>query len=105
MMMRKVFDLLKLTFLILLLIGLGRIVSAQDQTVSVAILNFQDDTGANASVELSQKLAQDLHQRIANSYNDLLPRLNAGADAAAIKTLSIEQIATLGKQSGSRFVV
>ena len=62
-------------FLIPLLIGFGGIVSGQDQTVSVAILNFQDDTGANAPAELGQKLAQDLQQKIAIGYKDLLPRL------------------------------
>lgn len=103
--MRKVLDLLRVTFLVLVLIGLAGIVSGQNQTVSVAILNFQDDTGANAPAELGQRLAQDLHQKIANSYNDLLPRMSTTADVATIKSLSIEQIAALGKQSSAKFVV
>jgi len=92
-------------FLIPLLIGFGGIVSGQDQIVSVAILNFQDDTGANAPAELGQKLAQDLQQKIAIGYKDLLPRLVAGSDAAAAKGLTIDQIAALGKQNGARYVV
>src|SRR5712692_7768246 len=104
-MMRKVLDLPKFTFLVLVLIGLVGIVSAQNQTVSVAILNFQDDTGANAPVELGQKLAQDLHQKVATGYQDLLPRLISGTDAGALKGLKIDQIAALGKQNGARFVV
>src|SRR2546428_11763240 len=104
MMMRKVLDLLKFAFLVLVLIGLGGIIWGQDQTVSVAILNFQDDTGANAPAELGQKLARDLHQKVATSYKDFLPRIVAGSDAA-VKGLTIDQIAALGKQSGAKFVV
>jgi hypothetical protein len=81
------------------------IVSGQNQTVSIAILNFQDDTGANAPAELGQKLAQDLHQKVATGYKDLLPRLVVGSDAAAVKGLTIDQIAALGKQNGAKFVV
>ena len=94
-----------LSFLILLPIGLVGIVSGQNQTVSIAILNFQDDTGANAPAELGQKLAQDLHQKVATGYKDLLPRLVVGSDAAAVKGLTIDQIAALGKQNGAKFVV
>ena len=94
-----------LSFLILLPIGLVGIVSGQNQTVSIAILNFQDDTGANAPAELGQKLAQDLHQKVATGYKDLLPRLVAGSDAAAVKGFTIDQIAALGKQNGAKFVV
>ncbi len=103
-MMRKVLD-LKFIFLVIVLIGLGSIVWGQDQTVSVAILNFQDDTGANAPAELGQKLSQDLHQKIATGFKDLLPRLVAASDAAAVRGLTIDQIAALGKQNGARYVI
>ncbi len=91
--------------LMLISFGVGNAASGQDQFVSIAILNFQDDTSANAPAELGQKLAQDLHQKVAVSYKDLLPRVIAGIDAAAVKGLTIEQIAALGKQQGAKFVI
>src|SRR6266496_737939 len=80
--------------------------SLQGQLVSVGILRFQDDSGTSAPSELGQKLAQDLQQSLAVSYKDLLPRvLSTGADASAVKTMSVEQIVALGKQNGVKFIV
>ncbi len=87
-------------------IDVGRDSSGQSQLVSVGILSFQDDSGMNAPSELGQKLAQDLQQSLAVSYKDLLPRvLSTGADASAVKTMSVEQIVALGKQNGVKFIV
>jgi len=81
-------------------------VPAQDQPVSVTIVNFQDDTGSNVPPELRQKLAQDLQQRLAFGYKDVLPRMiSADVDAGASGSLTVEQLSTLGTQSGAKFVV
>src|SRR5882724_445462 len=94
-----VFGLLKLA-----LFGSPEITPLQTQTVSIAILAFQDDTGANAPADLSQKLAQDLQQKLATGHKDLLPRLVTGP-AASVKELTLDQIAALAKQSGAKFVI
>lgn len=96
--------LLVLGFLNLAHLGSPQTASAQTQAVSIAILNFQDDTGANAPAALGQKLARDLHQKIATGYRDLLPRLVTAPDASA-KGLTLDQIAALAKQSGATYVV
>lgn len=93
--------------LALMLVGVagGTPVATQDQVVPVAILNLQDDTGANAPVELGQKLAQNLQQKIASTYKDVLPRVVTGSDPTATRALTIEQLAALGKQHGARFIL
>src|SRR5437773_11862870 len=95
---------LMLGFLNLALFGSLETASAQTQTVSIVILNFQDDTGANAPSDLGQKLAQDLHQKVAIGYRDLLPRL-VTSPAASVRGLTLDQIAALAKQSGAKYVV
>ncbi|HEV8368762.1 MAG TPA: carboxypeptidase regulatory-like domain-containing protein [Pyrinomonadaceae bacterium] len=76
------------------------------QLVSVGILPFRDDSGMGLRPEMSQKLAQDFQQRLAGTFKDLLPRVISGAgDVAATSSLTVEQIAALGKQNGVRFVI
>jgi len=78
----------------------------QSQLVSIGILAFQDESGMNAPAELGQKIAKDLQQKLAVNYKDVLPRMiNAGADASALSAMTVEQVATLGKQNGVKFVV
>ena len=78
----------------------------QGQLVSVGILSFQDDSGLNAPPEFGQKIAQEVQQKLVVSYKDLLPRvISAGTDAAAIKGLTVDQLVTLGKQNGLKFIV
>ena len=79
--------------------------SRQTQTVSIAIVSFQDDTGANATADLRSSLAQSLQQKIAAGYKDLLPRLVGGVDSATVKSFTLDQIAALGKQSGAKYVI
>src|SRR5262249_26884923 len=76
--------------------------SAHAQSVSIAILDFQDDSNATAQSDLGQKLARDLRQRVATAYKDVLPRLVSSLSATG---LTLEQIAALGKQSGATYVV
>jgi protocatechuate 3,4-dioxygenase beta subunit len=58
----------------------------------------------NAPAELGQKIARDLQQKLAVNHRDVLPRmLNAGLDPAA--ALNVEQVVTLGRQNGVKFVV
>jgi len=76
------------------------------QLVSVGILRFQDDSGIGMSPELGQKLAQDLQQRFAGTFKDVLPRVINGATNSATTTpLTIDQIVELGKQNGVKFVI
>jgi protocatechuate 3,4-dioxygenase beta subunit len=78
----------------------------QSQLVSIGILTFQDESGMNAPAELGQKIAKDLQQKLAVNYKDVLPRMiNAGGDASAVAAMTVEQVATLGKQNGVKFVV
>jgi protocatechuate 3,4-dioxygenase beta subunit len=60
----------------------------------------------NAPADLGQKIAKDLQQKLAINYKDVLPRmLNAGLDPSASAAMSVEQVVTLGKQHGVKFVV
>jgi ElaB/YqjD/DUF883 family membrane-anchored ribosome-binding protein len=87
----------------LLVITANRPVRAQSPVVSVAIVDFQDDSGSNVPQPLRRKIAQDLQQKLLDAYKDLLPRLIA-TDASA-QTLTVEQLVALGKQNGASFVV
>ncbi len=78
----------------------------QGPLVSVGILRFQDDSGIGAPPEVGQQLAQELHQKLATTFKDLLPRLiSGGPDLAATSNLTIEQVVALGKQNGVKFVI
>lgn len=80
-------------------------ISLQPQVVPIGILFFQDESGMNAPADLGQKIAKDLQQKLAINYKDVLPRmLNAGLDPSA-PAMNVEQVVTLGKQQGVRFVV
>ena len=83
-----------------------RSTSLQSQLVPIGILFFQDESGMNAPADLGQKIAKDLQQKLAVNYKDVLPRmLNAGLDPSASATMNVEQVVTLGKQNGVKFVV
>lgn len=80
--------------------------SLQSQVIPIGILFFQDESGMNAPADLGQKIAKDLQQKLAVNYKDVLPRmLNAGLDPSAVAALNVEQLVTLGKQNGVKFVV
>ena len=80
--------------------------SLQSQLVPIGILFFQDESGMNAPADLGQKIAKDLQQKLAVNYKDVLPRmLNAGLDPSASAAMNVEQVVTLGKQHGVKFVV
>ena len=81
-----------------------RSTSLQTQLVPIGILFFQDESGMNAPADLGQKIAKDLQQKLAVNYKDVLPRmLNAGLDPSA--ALNVEQVVTLERQNGVKFVV
>src|SRR6266550_3753093 len=75
-----------------------------EQLVSVGILRFQDDSGMSMPPEVGQKLAQDFQQKLAATFKDLLPRVISGTDLPATGSLTVEQVAALGKQNGVKFV-
>ena len=84
----------------------GKSAPLQTQLVPVGILFFQDESGMNAPTELGQKIAKDLQQKLAVNYKDVLPRIiNAVVDPSASAAMNVEQLATLGKQNGVKFVV
>lgn len=79
---------------------------AQNQLVPVAIVNFQDDSGANASPELRLKLAQELQQKLIDGYKDLLPRMMSfDVEPGVGQSLTVDRLVALGQQNGARFVV
>lgn len=76
------------------------------QLVSVGILPFRDDSGMGLRPEVSQQLAQVFQQRLAGTFKDLLPRVISGSpDASSTSSLTVEQVAALGKQNGVKFVI
>src|SRR5690349_20910992 len=77
----------------------------QAQLVSLGILPFQDESGMNAPSDLGQKIAKDLQQRLAINYKDVLPRMINAGDPSTLTALNIEQLVTLGRQNGVKFVV
>lgn len=80
--------------------------SLQSQVVPIGILFFQDESGMNAPADLGQKIARDLQQKLAVNHKDVLPRmLNTGLDPSASAAMNVEQVVTLGKQHGVKFVV
>jgi hypothetical protein len=78
---------------------LGRV---QNKITVVGILSFQDETDSGAPAELGRKIAQQLKQRLALSFSDIVPK-SLSADAPA--TLPVEQAAAIGRQNGVQFVV
>lgn len=76
--------------------------SIQNKIAIVGILNFQDETDSGAPPELGRKLAQQLKQRLASSFNDIVPK-SLSSDTPA--TLSVEQAVAIGKQNAVQFVV
>lgn len=88
-----------------LFFGQARSVSFQGQVISVGILSFQDESGTNLPLSFGQKIARDLQQKMNGAYKDLLVRLLTPDDPSSTQTLSVEQVAELGKQQGVNFVV
>ena len=80
--------------------------AAQAQVVTVGVVAFQDESGAEVAPALVGQLARTLQQRLAAAHRDLLPRaVGAEPDAPPPGTLGVEQLVALGKQRGLKFVV
>jgi protocatechuate 3,4-dioxygenase beta subunit len=80
--------------------------STQGAAVSVGVLPFQDDSGSNASADVSQKIAQEVQRKLNASSKSILARpLNAVPDNSQARAMTIEQLVALGKQSGLAFVI
>jgi hypothetical protein len=78
----------------------------QSQLIGIAILPFQDESGMNLAPGLGLKLANDLRQKLIIDYKDVLPRmLGVGGDPSATAAMTVEQLASLGKQNGAKFVI
>lgn len=80
--------------------------SAQGQTITVGVFEFQDESGAAQRSEVAQQIARKLAQKLNASYKDVLARSsNAAKDASSIQAMTVEQLGALGKQQGVQFVV
>jgi hypothetical protein len=84
--------------------GFGNPSAAQNQLISIGIFSFQDESGANAPPEFGLKIAQELHRKLVQSYKDVLPRILNNASATP-NTMTVEELARFGKQSGVKFIV
>ncbi|HEX6624557.1 MAG TPA: carboxypeptidase regulatory-like domain-containing protein [Pyrinomonadaceae bacterium] len=86
--------------------GAGATRAAQGQVVTVGVVAFQDESGAEVAPGLVGQLARTLQQKLAATHKDLLPRaVGAEPGAAPAGTLGVEQLAAFGKQRGLKFVV
>lgn len=91
--------------------GSGEMISvgaapAQAQVITVGVLTFQDESGAGLPQELGQNITQSLQQKINVNNKNLLARsLSLATDEISVKAMTIEQLATIGKQSGVKFIV
>ncbi|HEY7913489.1 MAG TPA: hypothetical protein VIG62_16365 [Blastocatellia bacterium] len=75
------------------------------QALSLGILDFQNESSLNLRPELCLKVAQELRQKIILTSKNVLPRaISAGSDLS-IKMMTLEQLTTLGKGYGVKYVV
>jgi hypothetical protein len=79
-------------------------IATQNQLISIGILSFQDESGANTPPEFGQKIAQELHRKLVQNYKDVLPRLLNNASTTP-NTMTVEELAALGKQNGVKFII
>jgi len=78
----------------------------QAKLVPIGVLAFHDESGTGIPSELGLRISRDLQQKLVRSYRDLLPRvIGTEMDAAAIKNMSVFQLASYGKQQGVTFLV
>jgi len=79
--------------------------SQSGQLVTVGILPFHDESGAQASPEFLRRVVQEFRRQLASSFKDVLPRTLSGEMPGAPAAMSVEQLASVGRQQGVRFVV
>ncbi|MCM3905661.1 MAG: carboxypeptidase regulatory-like domain-containing protein [Pyrinomonadaceae bacterium] len=79
---------------------------AQGQTITVSVLEFQDESGAGERSAVAQEIARKLVQKLNAAYKDVLARhSNTAKDASSIQAMTVEQLGALGKQQGVQFVI
>ncbi len=76
--------------------------SVQNKITVVGILSFQDETDSGAPPQLGSKIAQQLKQRLAVGFSDIVPK-SLSADAPG--NLTVEQAVAIGRQNAVQFVV
>ena len=97
---------IKLIFASLAFCCLLNTASGQSQTVSVGVVEFQDESGAKLPAEFKQKIARELAQKLNAAHKDVLARpFNAATDSSSIKAMDVEQLGALGKQHGVKFII
>lgn len=72
----------------------------QNKITVVGMLDFQDETDSGAPPELGRKIAQQLKQRLAVNFKDIVPK-SLSSDAA----LNVAQAVAIGRQNAAQFVV
>jgi len=79
---------------------------AQGQTITVGVLEFQDESGAAKQVSPAPEIARQLAQKLNATHKELLARHSmTAANVSSIQAMSVEQLVELGKQQGFQFVV
>ncbi len=82
------------------------IASNQGQTITLTILEFQDEQEAGAGSAVISGIANKLAQKLNDAHKDVLARRsNLATNSAAIQAMTVEQLRTLGKQQGVQFMV
>ncbi len=77
----------------------------QAQMITIGILPFQDESGANVPPALLQKICQEFKLKMTLAYKDVLARLVSAESLGAPANAGIEQLAAFGKQQGVKFVL
>ncbi len=100
----------KIVFIGLAFFGLPSVLNtpafSQGQTITVGVLEFQDESGAAQRAEVAPEVARKLAQKLNAAYKDVLARhSNTATIATSIEAMTVEQLSALGKQQGVQFVV
>ncbi len=101
---------IEIFFVALAFFGLPSIMKSaaygQGQTITVGVLEFQDESGAAEHVSPAPEIARKLAQKLNATHKDLLARQSMkAANVSSIQAMSVEQLAALGKQQGVQFIV
>lgn len=77
----------------------------QNKVVTLGVLDFSDESDTNAPSSLGRRLGQQLKQKLAAGFPDLLPKTLSQNSGSTATGSTVEQLVTLGKQNAWEFVV
>ena len=72
---------------------------------TLGVLDFSDESDTSAPSSLGRRLGQQLKQKLAAGFPDLLPKALGQNSGSTTTGLTIEQLVALGKQNAWEFVV